>query len=166
MTFDLERCAQQQANLSTLIDYLQTIVHSAQPPQEPLNPTEFKDVDPESLAMWNKVFDFLKQIARDKSSTSADLVRARVVLQQGQLVSEANYLDSAPLSSSTPAKEISETSVSSSSSGHQPSALEIQHTDEGGMVPFFKSAAVVSPPLEVGVVDDDDGISKFRWCGS
>ncbi|CDH51117.1 histidine kinase [Lichtheimia corymbifera JMRC:FSU:9682] len=153
MTFDLERCAQQRANLANLIGYLQTIAQDVQPPQEPLNMAEFKDVDLESLSMWNQALDILKQIARDKSTSNADLARARVVIQQGQLVSEANYMDPTPSSSSASPpineKEVSEATVSSSTSVlHSSSALELQHTDEGGMVPFFKSAAVVSPPLE------------------
>lgn len=154
MTFDPEHCAQQRANLSNLIGYLQTIAQDVQPPQEPLSMAEFKDVDPESLSMWNQALDMLKQIARDKSTSNADLARARVVLQQGQLVSEANYMDPTPSSSSASPpiheKEVSEATVSSSTSVlHSSAALELGHTDEGGMVPFFKSAAVVSPPLEV-----------------
>lgn len=160
MTFDLDRFAQQRANLSNIISYLQTIVNDAHPSQESFNTTEFEDADPESLLMWNQAYNLLKQIARDKSTSQADLVRARVVLQQGQLVSEANYLDPVPSSSSsTPAKEISEASASSSSSVLQSSTLDLQHTDEGGMVPFFKSAAVVSPPLEVSRSRHEDHIS-------
>lgn len=161
MTFDLERFAQQRANLSNIISYLQTIVNDAQPSQGSPNTTDFEDADPESLMMWNQAYDLLKQVARDKSTSQADLVRARVVLQQGQLVSEANYLDPVPSSSSssTPAKEISEASASSSSSVLQSSTFDLQHTDEGGMVPFFKSAAVVSPPLEVSRSRHEDDIS-------